>query len=159
MKKSILLVSVCLFVSLVGCATVPPATYDFEKTKVFKGKTYDQCWVGVMQYFSSLGNPIKNMDKASGFISTESNLTVNSSAMCDCGKAGFGLTPTNTIGNYNVLVRKISENETAVDVNAFFILNLDVVNLNGGLPGHTTLKCNSKGAIEKEIFEYIENAK
>ncbi len=157
MKK--LLASLILLLSI-GCSVYkPPKNYDIIKEMTFE-KNFDEVWNSAIEWFATQGTPIKNMDKSSGFISTEYSLRTNQSGCLDCGTAANGgLLATHNItdptGNFNILIKKISDTKTKVTVNCFFkaISTFSAV----GKTQVNSFDCVSTGLLEKEILDYLGN--
>jgi len=123
-------------------------------------KPYDEVWNATIEWFATQGTPIKNMDKSSGFISTEYSLRANQSNCYDCGTAAQGgLLAThrinNPVGNFNVLIKKISDTKTKVTVNCFLKATSSFTAV--GETQVNSLECVSTGALEKEILDYLGN--
>lgn len=149
---------VALTVLIFGCSAYqPPKDYNIIKELIVE-KSFDDTWAKVIEWFSSQGTPIKNMDKNSGFISTEYSLNAEQSNCLDCGKAGSaGLlgrqSITNPTGNFNVLIKKIDNNRTKVTVNCFFkaVSRIQVMRETS----ENVLDCKSTGILEKKILDFI----
>ncbi len=164
MKKALLFISSIAI--LASCASYkPPKQYKFPKKQTFN-LNYDVVWSRVVDWFGSRNTPIKNIDKSSGIITTEYNLGVNEySNYCDCGKPGGLQHFEELFGNFNVVVRNksenpVSDNKTEVTVNAFFkgaLYGYNVATERYVLIGKKD--CNSKGVLEKKLFNYIKNGR
>ncbi len=166
MKPFLLLSLVLLLISSTifsGCAAnsyQPPRARIIEN-KFTINKNYDDTWQGLVNWFASHNSPIKNIDKSSGLITTEYNLSVQDQARyLDCGilesgtltSARFG----ESLGNFNILVAKIDDNSTKVTINCFFKTIINQYNLKGELAFTEKVDCNSTGVLEKEIIRTIE---
>lgn len=57
--------------TLWGCATVPAKNYQFENSRAYSNKTYDQVWNGVIEFMTVNNIPIKTIEKDSGVIYSE----------------------------------------------------------------------------------------
>ena len=156
MKK--LLLSLLTLTFLVSCASYkPPDNYNFPKTRTYNLK-YDYVWSKVIEWFGSKNTPIKNLDKASGFISTEYNLDVDKyDNYCDCGTYNAVMHLNDIRGNFNVIIRKISDTQTQVTINTFFKAYFKEMNAWTGQYYVSDKKCNSIGKLEGELFTYINN--
>lgn len=148
MKILIILVSV-LFIF--GCGT-PPKVYKVDKARTIN-KTYDNTWAKIVRWFSENNSPIKNMDKSSGFISSEYNLRVDGgTTYADCGSPEFAIRHGDTKGNFSIILEKAGDSVTKVTTNIFF--KVERYNINtGGFVGQSD--CNSTGVLEKELLDYI----
>jgi hypothetical protein len=147
MKKIIFML--CL-VLLVSCATTynPPAEKAITKTKSYQ-YDYDYVWDKIIEWFGKNGTPIKNLDKNSGFISTESNLSTMNSKYMDCGEGGEAF---DYVATLNIIVKR-DNNLVNITINSFFsclVYNRFGVVVNQRMP------CYSTGLLEQEIFGYIE---
>jgi hypothetical protein len=142
-------------VFLAGCTTYkPPTKRDFVKERTYT-KSFDAVWTSLVDWFATNNIPIKNIDKASGLISTEYNLRNHITESCDCGKSGFGVTVSNNvIGNFNVLVRNPTDSTVKVNVSAFFKTTVVSSSFNTSVPDQvTTTDCESTGYLEKAILD------
>jgi hypothetical protein len=110
--------------------------------------------------------PIKNLDKSSGFISTDYKLVtgvISQYMVCQGASSTFGgkVELTNHGGNLNVLVKKITEDSTKVTVNTFYSCTANkyryasLISTTYVLESSTRIDCNSTGILEKAIFDYI----
>ena len=182
MKNSskIICVFFILFV-LLSCSApkksvVQQAPSVIEKERVIS-KPFDAVWQTSIEWFATHNTPIKNLDKSSGLISTEYSVSIGDAVKyMQCGSGGSvvsgkgGTTVsgnvqlTNYTGNFNVLIKKLSDNSTKINVNVFFgctenkykeQLHLFMAN-ETILVSSTRINCTSTGALEKEILNYIE---
>lgn len=145
-----------------GCvAYKPPVTYKVEKERVIQ-KDYETVWTQAIEWFAVNGTPIKNMDKNSGFISTEYNLSVSqASKYMDCGETAKTMflyqRLENPGGNFNLLIKRIDENQTKVNVNVFFNILSNVYDSKGYLQQSVKIDCTSRGELEKSVLEYLSS--
>lgn len=154
----VLITSAVLF----SCAAYqPPQKYTFNK-KATIDKPFDEVWTGILKWFSEHNTPIKNMDKSSGFISTEYNLSAsNLTRYVDCGKPGNFQEIGEQIGNFSIMVEKQGDNVTIVTISVFFkgvLFTQDFTqNTTYANRKYTEidLDCESTGVLEKEIFDFI----
>ncbi len=159
MKHFLFLFSLIILVSC--SAYQPPKTYNFPTEMEFD-KTYDEVWTRVISLFADAGIPIKTLDKASGLIATESNLGAQEFAtVMDCGTPASDLNVykfENQLGKFNVQVISISPNRTKVKVRTFFkTLYVRYTRQQGYWvrTGSQWIDCNSTGAFEALIFNYL----
>src|SRR5574343_487496 len=102
-----------------------PKSYSFQKEKEIS-KNFDVVWAKIIQWFGEHDIPVRTIEKASGLIATEYNLSagMKSSPFCDCGIAGdepgFTLKIERIRGNFNLTVVKINDNTTKVKINTFY---------------------------------------
>ena len=155
---------VSVFILLIsGCTYKPPQIYNFDKERTYN-QSYDEIWQKAIEWFGSKGTPVKNLDKASGFISTEYKLSPDdfdhdrAHFLCDCGVPGSGGilmgTFQNVNGNFNIVVKRIDDQHTKVNINTFYKADLMV---EGQL--RNSVDCNSTGQLEKELMDYLGTQK
>jgi hypothetical protein len=151
-----------IVVSACGATYTPPQTYSFINARTID-KPFDEVWGRTVQWFALSGNPVKNMDRSSGFIATDYNLGVNDLEACDCGQGGLNLVQreelSERLGNFNVFLQKVEENKTRVTVTVkyFAIFDKSVNSGRGGYQpaGSTKRECNSTGKLEGRILAYL----
>jgi hypothetical protein len=125
-------------------------------------KPYDVDW------FATHNSPIKTLDKTTGLIATDYNLSVkDTERYMDCGSGGTKYlvfvsvrqTIENLMGNFNVLVKKIDENTTKVTINVFFSVTLTTTVTSGYSTSNSYKKitCNGKGLLEKKYLKLFQN--
>ncbi|PIX07497.1 MAG: hypothetical protein COZ76_03135 [Flavobacteriales bacterium CG_4_8_14_3_um_filter_35_10] len=169
-QNKFLIVSLIIFIA-VSCSTtarfVPvPVTRVIEKERIVN-KPFDVVWQSAVEWFATHNTPIKNMDKSSGLISTEYSLPLSdASRYMDCGstKSSFsGYTNLeNHSGNFNVLLKKVGDNATKININVFFGCSVNTYQSKGLLSTDYVLKsssrinCTTTGTLEKEVLDYIE---
>lgn len=165
MKKLLSFLIALIFT--VGCKTVdyqPPKQYNFTSEFEYS-LPYDYVWEKVIRFFGETGIPVKNMDKASGFIATEvSSFSGALGQFLDCGAPGshtfsYGKF-VNPYGYFNVIVSKISEGVTRVKVKTFYKVYYEIYsydwNYNTYLKSsEIVLNCNSTGLLESLLLAYI----
>jgi hypothetical protein len=120
MRKAILIPSIILSIFLfLGCASsknvapAEPVVYVVEKDRIIN-KPFEAIWQSIIELLATYNMPIKNLDKSSGFISTEYKLVtgeVSQYMICEGASSTFSgkVELTNQGGNLNVLVKKITE--------------------------------------------------
>lgn len=155
MKRTVL-AAVAAAITLSACSVYkPPKTYEFDKTLEF-AMPFDQVWSAVVTWFAENSIPIKNIEKASGLVTTEYTLTSRTAGFADCGKEGFGQTMKTPTGTFNVLVMKIDEGRTKVTVNVDFRVASHTTSLAGSeYDTDEVIECVSTGKLEQEIFGAI----
>ena len=152
--------SACWFEPQVAVA--PPVV---QKDAVV-GAPLDAVWDAAVEWFATHNLPIKNIDKASGLITTERSMSVaDASRYMGCGQSettGEGKVElVDHTGTFNLVVRAEGDASTRVTVNAFFackvntykyasILSTDLV-----LVSSERKDCPSTGQLEKEIFDAL----
>jgi hypothetical protein len=126
--------------------------------------SYDEVWNRIIRFFGELGIPIKNMDKASGFIYTEVfSMSGQIGTFMDCGVPGDKILAKGIFedptGHFNVVVTRISENVTNVKINSFF-RTIYAIYASDGYGGwrknsETSINCNSMGVLEEVFLKAI----
>ena len=173
MKKIIPAPIFCLVIFLIqGCSAPKKATAvvvptTIEKERVIH-KSFESTWQSTIELLATYNMPIKNLDKSSGFISTEYKLItgnptqymVASGASSNfMGKVDL----TNYGGNLNVLLKKITEDSTRVCVNVFYTCTANkykyasLLSSNYVLESSTQIDCATTGNLEKAILDYLAN--
>lgn len=167
MKILFRFVLILLFTSIIGCSGyTPPKTYNVVNETTIS-KSFDVVWEKTIEWFATHNTPIKIMDKNSGLITTDYNLTVEMAGnYMDCGEGGSAYYVfassnqklENPMGNFNVLIKKVDENNTKATINVFFscLLNTYTSTTYGTSPSSSEkINCNSKGVLERQIIEYL----
>jgi len=172
MKKLILMPIIFLSLFLIlNCATskyvapAAPVVYNIEKDRIIN-KPFDAVWQTIIELLATYNMPIKNLDKSSGFISTDYKLVtgeVSQYMICEGASSTFSgkVELTNHGGNLNVLVKKINEDSTKVTVNTFYSCTLNkyryasLISTEYVLESITRIDCTSTGNLEKAIFDYL----
>jgi hypothetical protein len=171
MKKIILLPAISLVIFLIQSCSSPravatvPVVHVVEKERTIN-KSFDAIWQSTIELLATYNMPIKNLDKNSGFISTEyKQITGNVSQYTYCYGASSTFSGkvelTNHGGNLNVLLKKISADSTRVTVNCFYSCTANkykyanVLSTVYVLESSTKTDCNSTGNLEKAILDYV----
>ncbi len=122
MKK--LLLALACFLS--GCVATyqAPKVYDVEKERTYT-ISYDKVWDKVVEWFALHASPVKNMDKQSGFVTSDFNLSTEKyPEYSDCGSGGFGMLMSTAVidpvGNFNLLIRRISDSNIKATITVAF---------------------------------------
>ncbi len=160
-----------LLVIILGCAApkkpvVQQAPIIIEKERIIS-KSFDAVWQSAIEWFATHNTPIKNLDKSSGLISTEYSVSIGDAyryMSCGTGTSTFtGKTEINNhTGNFNVLIKKLADNSTKISVNVFFGCTINkykyksLLSTEYVLESSTRANCSSKGALEREILNYLE---
>lgn len=142
-----------------------PVVHIVEKDRIIN-KPFDAVWQSIIELLATYNMPIKNLDKSSGFISTDYKLVtgeVSQYMICQGASSTFSgkVELTNHGGNLNVLVRKLNEDSTKVTVNTFYncISNkyryANLISTEYVLESSTRIDCISTGNLEKAIFDYL----
>lgn len=148
MKKALILL--CL---LSSCATYKPAKkHDYKKSATVN-KSFDKTWQYIVDWLSENNTPIKNIDKASGLITTERNLKVTDGLYYDCGEMGWGQSLTSITGNANIQVKSLDSASSKVVISTFY----KGMMINAGATQSFPCDCESRGGLEYEIFMALQN--
>jgi len=142
-----------------------PAPRVVEKERTIN-KPFDAVWGSAIELLATYNMPIKNLDKNSGFISTEYKLitgNVSDYMICEGANSTFTgkVEMANQGGNLNLLLRKVSEDSTKVTVNVFYSCNANkyryenLLSTNYILQSSTKIDCQSTGTLEKAILDYV----
>lgn len=166
MKKLFLFLLVIPVLFQAGCGSVeykPPTEHNIVKD-VNINKPFEDVWNKTVQWFATHNSPIKTMDKSSGLIATDYNLTVDEyKKYSDCGsfeKSGISdASFTEPLGNFNILISKNDENSTKVSINCFFSAKAtastyDFLSKTNQVESKK-VTCVSTGVLEKIIFDYL----
>jgi hypothetical protein len=170
MKKLIFTLSLLVPIFIIGC-TGSIAEYEIPKDRIIEkerviNSSFDIVWQKTIDWFASHNTPIKTLDKSSGIIASDYDLSTTQGLYIDCGKAlhgaenGFGVEVThlrfeNQRGNFNVSVKKIDDNSTNVSINFFSQSDLNQYNNSGQQVYSQKVTCKSNGKLEKEILDSI----
>jgi hypothetical protein len=148
--KMILILAALL---LSGCATLtPPVKKDIVKSAVIN-KDYDKTWSSLIRAFADKNVTFKNMDKASGLITSDLKTfdPFDNNGLIDCGKlSGHSIVQQFGAATYNVYVEKETASTTRVTVNIKPVMT----SKSGGQ--FTSLDCYSTGLFEKDILDLIK---
>ena len=147
-------------------APIIPVARVIEKERIIT-KSYDAVWQSAVEWFATHNTPIKNLDKGSGIITTEYSLSMGEAyRYMDCGGGNSTFSGkvelANYSGNFNLLIKKISDNSTKVSVNVFYSCSQNKYKYKSVLSSEYVLEssnrvtCSSKGQLEKDVFDYIE---
>ncbi len=140
--------SLVALIAVAACVSPPGAPVPQQATAVTA--SFARTWDAVIDQFAAQNIPIHNMERASGFISTDA-LSVSPSdglTWADCGKNIYGTIPA-THATYNVLVRGDSAKSTVKAT----------VRWTAGAAG-ALVECSTRGvwegAIEAKILSRAE---
>ena len=169
MKPSIIIFVLLIFLN--GCTGSSPKYKEATQENIIKerivNKSYDVVWQNVVDWFAYHNSPIKTLDKSSGLIASEYNLSVEeANRYLNCGKSikgqvdiyGFEVTKLkfeNQIGNFNVLIKKLGEDSTKIVINFFAKSDLNQYDDDGRLVFTQKVTCYSMGTLENQIFKAI----
>lgn len=141
----------------------PTVERIIEKDRVIN-KPFDLVWQSAIRLLANYNMPIKNLDKASGFIASDYKLITgdpNNYMNCAPGrvKMTFGkMDRTDQGGNVNLIIEKITDESTKVTVNAFYnCTENQYQNSSRGyfLSSSYKIECNSNGNLEKAFLDYL----
>lgn len=137
---------------------VPPKDYGVKKSMSFD-KEYDKVWKETISFLGENSITIDEIDKNSGFIQasyTNSKLEGKIGEYLDCGsKISPKVMINGYIAKFNII---ISEDKlTTVTINTFFDIDGEKTYNEYWSGERVSIKCNSTGVFENEIFEYIQS--
>ena len=147
------------------CGTCCPVVHTIEKERIIN-KSFDATWQSIIELLATYNMPIKNLDKNSGFISTDYKLVtgeISQYMSCEGASSTFSgkVELTNHGGNLNVLIKKISDDSTKVTVNTFYSCTSNkyryasLISTAYVFESSSKVDCSSTGILEKAIFDYI----
>lgn len=146
------LIATLVVASLAGCSTYKPPVDHHPVTSRTYALSYDQCWNGIVDWFAENSIPIKTIDKASGLIATEYNLSNRIHGTYDCGTDGYDQTiGKEKLASFNVIVRKVGD---SVRVNVTTTFTTTISNVYAKTPPEP-LTCTSTGKLESMILDRI----
>jgi hypothetical protein len=130
-----------MLVSLSACVLPPPQPPPPRPATVVHAN-FDKTWNAVIDYFADRHDPIRNMERASGFIATGSmNVGLSDAqAWADCGRGPFAVPAE--YGEFAVVVRP--QGDTA-----------STVRFTPQWTGHSGAPCVTKGAWEADAEQAI----
>lgn len=167
--KHLIIIAILGLTFTSGCRTVVYVPVDntpivIEKTRIIP-KTFDVVWSKTIELFANYNYPIKNLDKTSGFISSDYKAITGSYQYCTCAGARSDFNGKveiiNRGGNMNMLLKSISSDSTQVTVNLFYSATRNeykyesLLSTNYVLVSSTRIDCESTGLAEGAIFEYL----
>lgn len=159
MIKIIMLV--CMTVAVIACTSV--GITNVQPTTVETSRVinigYDEAWLRVVDWFAMHNIPIGKIEKESGFINAEYALGVDLTDL-SCGEptGNQGLYTAkfeNASGHLNVTIRKLDKDKSRLTVNFSGRVDVVIRNAFGMALQSTTVRCYSKGTIEKNILDSI----
>ena len=138
--------------ALGACATAPEV-YEVQRTRVIDAPM-DRVWSRSVEFFATSNLAIRTLEKDSGIIAAERmigspQVDGRIGSWASCG-SGFLEIPIAQSVDMNVFVQPVTETTTRVSVNARFTetRRFDYTT--------TQVECNSTGALERSILDYIE---
>ena len=149
MKNLNLKLSVLTLLTLSACAT-PPQSYTFDNSRTYN-QSKDKTWENLMEYFTSRGIPIKNIEKDSGIVYSEQMLSgIKTLEYADCGKDDFAPIISSNV-EANVFVKDLSPKKSKATAN----INFTATRRLGNYPP-VYVRCNSKGVAENLILDALQ---
>ena len=133
-----------------GCATAPARHYQFDNSRTYENKTYDQVWNGLIEFLTSNNIQIKTIEKDSGVIYSETDNFSKPAfskffPIADCGQAPLFWTPGVAFGSFNIFVSRASS-QPKVTVTTSISQQIRYENQ------ISQLSCNSTGNFEEAIL-------
>jgi hypothetical protein len=162
-------IAVVLSLSTPGCWVPPPAPAAAPIQKeVLVDAPFENVWQHAVEWFAKNDMPIKNLDKASGLIATDHEMSIDkASRFMSCGTSGPNAEgKTEQIahrGNFNLVLREQPDGKVKASVHAFFgctenvykyvaILSTDMQ-----LASSTRKDCSSTGLIEQMLLNDLRS--
>lgn len=148
MKKIqyLILLIVAVFASGCNTAYIPPQKYNVDNKKTIQ-QAYETTWNNIVAFCNDNGYQIKTMDKASGFITIEKEfIKEDTNKECDCGVPPVLGEIRKIKFATNITVSAKSNDITDVTINTYPTAILGTA---------TSIKCESKGYFETELFKSI----
>lgn len=141
-----------------GAGHIPPEENNIQRISVVP-QSFDTTWNMVVEWFVLRGTPVDRMSKVDGVITSEANLRADHEL--DCGQASGRISWAtakleNIRGQINVVVREVGPDESKVLVSVFGKAQSNVRNAYGNVISSEAANCVSSGALEAELFEYLE---
>ena len=94
-----------IYIAMSGCSPVPPANVA-PRAGTPVATSQSKTWDVVIQLFEERSLPIKNMDRASGFIATDAlGVPLTEQPGVDCGKSMVHIANLPRTATYSVFVR------------------------------------------------------
>lgn len=143
---------------IAGCATAPQ-TFDVKNKREYQASK-DVVWERLIRYFATNNIQVKTLEKASGVVYAERELTAASTwytdrgkvgDMADCGKTPFSVPLVQTI-QLNVYVREESAGKSSATVTVTF---REFYNQQASLGATSPVTCNSTGVLETKILDVL----
>lgn len=174
MKKILLMPVIFIVIFLIqSCGTtkqtvvVSSAPRIIEKERIIN-KSFESIWQNTIELLATYNMPIKNLDKASGFISTEYKLitgTPSQYASCFGANSTFmgKVELTNHGGNLNIMLKRISDDSTKVTVNCFYSCMknkykyANILSSTYVLESTERIDCETTGLLERAILDYVSS--
>lgn len=147
-----------------GASYTLPRSYSFSNSREYD-RSLDDLWSRSVEWFALSGIPIKTMDRPTGLITSDYNLSTSDTTICDCGQGGKNMTMlvivSDRYANFNILLQRLSDTRTKATVTAKFYANLDRRQNTGTEQGYQNysydrIECNSTGALETGLLDYLE---
>ena len=173
MKSSVKIIcGLFLIFVMVSCSTPKKTVVQQAAPRVIQkeriiSRPFDAVWQTAIEWFATHNTPIKNLDKSSGLISTEYSVSIGDALKymeCARSSGSTSVQLTNYTGNFNVIIKRLADNSTKINVNVFFgctqnvykeQLHLFIAN-ETILISSARINCSSTGTLEKEILDYLE---
>ncbi len=140
---------------LIGCAAVPPATYNFQSRKTYDA-AYDKVLASITGFLNENIPSIPEKEE-SGIITVEDVKIpykgfYYESDFCDCGKLKGLYVYHEILGTFNISLKKIEDKKTSVEV---------IANYRASMWSGKTFKgwvtCQSKGYFEQNLFKHLDS--
>lgn len=153
--KNVLVVVAALSAS--GCMSYTPPIESPAQRVITVQKPYETVWDLAIDWFGSTGVGLDKIQKESGLISAAPN-SVRPGKYLNCGKIGMGGALEEFSSSMNVVVRKVSEDQTKVTVNVVADGMAIARNAYGAVLKQRKATCLTTGELEKSFHQYVSEA-
>ena len=137
-------------VAFTAASASAPVTHDVQRASVVNG-SFDESWTALIDLFSDRSWEIRNLDKASGIVTTDwMKLGADGDGFADCGSAPLGANAPQVKFNIHV---KQDDADVSVTVNATFHQMRHAL----GSDPDFSFDCNSTKAVERMIQSEISD--
>lgn len=159
-------------VLFLGCSTpkavvTAPVELIIEKERIIN-KPFETVWQSTIELLATYNMPIKNLDRASGFIASDYKLVTSDYRqymICEGASSTFSgkVELANPGGNLNILIKKISEESTKVTINCFWgcVANryryASLISTEYVFVSSDRQDCRTSGNLEKAFLDYLSN--
>ncbi len=161
--------AIALALSTPGCWEPPPqAPAAPIQREVVIDAPLDVVWQHAVEWFAKNDMPIKNLDKVSGLIATDHDMSIDkASQLMFCGTSGPNSEgKTEHVahrGNFNLVLREQEGGRTKASVNSFFSCTentykyVAILSTDMQLASTVRKDCISTGRVEKQLLGHLSS--